>query len=197
MLVTRGTFAAHTMKVVTSPLRSEGAEPELRSEQLPAISEAPNQQPHQSSQRDNFTSLRRPGEGSALVELTRWIARSLAVFAVLSSAVLLLVGATPALTAVIRFAHLQAPRFRAVFSGPALSAVPLIFAGTAYVVLQTVLRPRGLELLKRLMLGSAFLLWGVVQLMPPGTLSSELGNLVIALYVIDLALIIRSDLLKS
>ena len=48
------------------------------------------------------------------------------------------------------------------------------------------MRPRPLELFKRVMLAAAFLLWGIVQLMPAGNLASELGNLVIALYVIDL-----------
>jgi len=54
-----------------------------------------------------------------------------------------------------------------------------------------------LELLKRLMLGAAFLLWGIVQLMPPGDLAAELGNLVIALYVVDLGLIIWTELQKN
>jgi hypothetical protein len=44
------------------------------------------------------------------------------------------------------------------------------------------------------MLGIAFLLWGVVQLMPVGDLAAELGNVVIALYVLDLGLIIWTDL---
>ena len=60
-----------------------------------------------------------------------------------------------------------------------------------------ILRPRPLELLKRVMLAAAFLLWGIVQLMPAGNLASELGNLVIALYVIDLGLIIWTDLEKN
>jgi hypothetical protein len=47
------------------------------------------------------------------------------------------------------------------------------------------------------MLGSAFLICGLVQLMPAGSLATELGSLVIALYVFDLALIIRGNLLNS
>ena len=47
------------------------------------------------------------------------------------------------------------------------------------------------------MLGIAFLLWGVVQLMPVSDLATELGNVVIALYVIDLGLIIWTDLEKN
>jgi hypothetical protein len=78
-----------------------------------------------------------------------------------------------------------------------LSALPLLLAGSSYLVLQAILRPRPLELLKRLMLGTAFLLWGVVQLMPASNLTAELGNVVIALYVVDLGLIIRTDLEKN
>jgi hypothetical protein len=63
--------------------------------------------------------------------------------------------------------------------------------------LQAIVRPRPLELLKRVMLAAAFLLWGIVQLMAAGNLASELGNLVIALYVIDLGLIIWTDLEKN
>jgi hypothetical protein len=44
------------------------------------------------------------------------------------------------------------------------------------------------------MLAFAFLLWGVVQLMPASDLATELGNIVIALYVIDLGLIIWTEL---
>jgi hypothetical protein len=47
------------------------------------------------------------------------------------------------------------------------------------------------------MLGAAFLLWGVVQLMPASDLATELGNLVIALYVVDLGLLIWTELQKN
>jgi hypothetical protein len=73
----------------------------------------------------------------------------------------------------------------------------LLLAGSSYLVLQAILRPPPLELLKRIMLGVAFLLWGVVQLMPASDLATELGNVVIALYVIDLGLIIWTDLEKN
>ena len=78
-----------------------------------------------------------------------------------------------------------------------LSALPLLLAGSSYLMLQAILRPRPLELLKRVMLAIAFLLWGVVQLMPPSNLATELGNAVIALYVIDLGLIIWVELQKN
>jgi hypothetical protein len=143
------------------------------------------------------SSIRRPGEGPPLQELLRWIARSLAVLAVLSSFALLCVGATPLLTSLPT--HIAKAAFRgwALVKSLPLSALPLLLAGSSYVVLQAILRPRPLELLKRLMLGIAFLLWGVVQLMPASDLSAELGNVVIALYVVDLGLIIWTDLQKN
>jgi hypothetical protein len=143
---------------------------------------------------DHPSSMRRPGEGPAIEELLRWLARTLAILALLSSFALLCVGATPWLTRLPEHIAKAATRAWALVKNVPLSALPLLFAGSSYIVLQAMLRPRPLELLKRLMLGTAFLLWGVVQLMPSGDLATELGNVVIALYVVDLGLIIWSDL---
>jgi hypothetical protein len=136
-------------------------------------------------------SMRRPAEGPPHQELLRWLIRSVAVIAVVGSFALLCVGATPFLTVLP-----AAIRAWALLRNGPISSLPLLFAGFAYIVLQAVLRPRPLELLKRLMLGAAFLLWGVVQLMPTSDLATELGNLVIALYVFDLGLMIWTDLRK-
>jgi hypothetical protein len=143
------------------------------------------------------SSMRRRGERSPLEELVRWLARSLAVLAVLSSVALLCVGATPLLSSLPTYIAKAAFHGWALVKNLPLSSLPLLLAGSSYVLLQAILRPRPLELLKRLMLGMAFLLWGVVQLMPPGDLAVELGNLVIALYVVDLGLIIWTDLQKN
>jgi hypothetical protein len=142
------------------------------------------------------SSMRRLGEGPA-VELLRWLARSFAILALLSSFALLCVGATPWLTRLPAHIAKVATRVWALVKNVPLSALPLLFAGSSYIVLQAILRPQPLELLKRLMLGAAFLLWGVVQLMPAGNLSTELGNVVIALYVVDLGLIIWTELEKK
>jgi len=72
-------------------------------------------------------------------------------------------------------------------SAAAISAAPLLLVGTSFLFVQPVLRPRRVELLKNVILAATFLLWGAVQLMPQNTLSFRLGNLVIALYVLDLA----------
>jgi hypothetical protein len=75
-----------------------------------------------------------------------------------------------------------------------LSAMPLLLVGGSYIALQGVLRPAPIELVKRLLLGSAFVLWGIVQLMPPAPIATDLGDLVIALYVLDLGFIIQAEL---
>jgi len=143
---------------------------------------------------DHPSSMRRAGEGPPLDELLRWLARSLVVLALLSSVALLCVGATPLLTSLPTHIVKVALRGWALIKNVPLSALPLLLAGSSYILLQGILRPQPLELLKRLMLGAAFLLWGVVQLMPASNLATELGNVVIVLYVVDLGLIIWTDL---
>jgi hypothetical protein len=73
------------------------------------------------------------------------------------------------------------------FSAPMISAAPLLLIGVSFLVVQTMRRPRWTELLKNILLAAAFLLWGIVQLMEQNALSKRLGNVVIALYVLDLA----------
>jgi hypothetical protein len=107
----------------------------------------------------------------------------LAVLAVVSGAVLLLVDALP---------HLLPAWPRAP-----LSAAPLVLIGIAYISLQPLVRPRPLELLKRMMLGGAFILWGIDQLLPPGHLTTVIGDVVITLYVVDLGLIIKSHVQRE
>jgi hypothetical protein len=60
--------------------------------------------------------------------------------------------------------------------------------------LQPLVRPQPLDLLKRMLLGMAFILWGSDQLLPVGLLATVLGDVVIVLYVLDLGLIIRDHL---
>src|ERR1700676_450908 len=73
------------------------------------------------------------------------------------------------------------------FSAPVISAAPLLLIGVSFLVVQLMLRPRWTELLKNVLLAAAFILWGVVQLLKKSALSERLGNIVIALYVLDLA----------
>jgi hypothetical protein len=75
----------------------------------------------------------------------------------------------------------------------AISSAPLLLVGTSFLILQPILRPRLMELLKNLLLAATFLLWGAIQFMPQNARSIRLGNVVIALYVLDLAWVILSS----
>lgn len=98
-------------------------------------------------------------------------------FAAVIVGIVLLVGDAAGLTG--RAAH--AP----------ISAAPLLMVGAAFMAVLPLTRPGWREFLKRGMVGVAFILWGIAQLMPPGTAATTLGDLVITLYVIDLALVIH------
>jgi len=81
-----------------------------------------------------------------------------------------------------------------------ISAAPLLLVGASFLFLQPIIRPRLMELLKNVLLAVTFLLWGAIQFMPQNTMSKRLGNVVIALYVLDLAWVIlgsRTSLKKS
>ena len=75
--------------------------------------------------------------------------------------------------------------FTALPHAPA-EASPLLFIGTAYLGLQALLRPKPLDLFKALIISSAFILWGVDQLLPGGRVATTLGDVVVTLYVLDL-----------
>jgi hypothetical protein len=157
----------------------------------------PAGQCHLAHDHDSQNSFKRSDEPSAPLKLGRWLIRSLLILAVVACPVLLAVGATPLLTgwsSHIAGASEQSWRFLKTIPW---SAPPLLLIGCAYILLQAIVRPRPLELLQRLMLGCAFILWGITQLMPSNALSMELGNVVITLYVVDLALIIWSELGKT
>jgi hypothetical protein len=135
-----------------------------------------------------------PAQAYRPQRMVGWIAGSLMVGAMLASAVLLLADAGPNLAAFFKLLVVLAPRAWALLDHAPLSAMPLLLAGGSYIALQAALRPAPMELIRRLMLGSAFVLWGIVQLMPPSTLATHLGDLVIALYVFDLGLMVQAEL---
>jgi len=68
-----------------------------------------------------------------------------------------------------------------------LPAFPLLAIGISFLVVQTTARQRRSQLLKNLLLAATFLLWGVVELLPANATSKTLDELVIALFVVDLA----------
>ncbi len=67
-----------------------------------------------------------------------------------------------------------------------ISAAPLLLIGLAFLSFQLLIRPKPLELLKAFIVSAAFILWGVVQLLPVGWIATMLGDVVIVLYVVDL-----------
>jgi hypothetical protein len=69
----------------------------------------------------------------------------------------------------------------------AISALPLLTVGLSFLLVQAMIRPRRAEFLRNLLIVAAFLLWGVVQLIEHNPLSKSLGDVVIALYVVELA----------
>lgn len=75
-------------------------------------------------------------------------------------------------------------------SAAVISAVPLLLVGASFLILQPIIRPRFADLLKNALLAATCLLWGTIQLMPKNAASMRLGNVVIVLYVLDLAWVI-------
>jgi hypothetical protein len=106
----------------------------------------------------------------------QWMSRGLALLALAAGIALLLRDATPDVLRSLPPAT--------------LSAAPLLLVGAAFLILQPVIRARRNELLKNMVLAGTFLLWGAIQLMPQNAVALRLGNLVIALYVLDLAWVI-------
>ena len=80
---------------------------------------------------------------------------------------------------------------------PAISAAPLLLIGVSCLIFQAMLRPRWTELVRNILLAAAFLLWGAVQLMQQSALSKILGDVVIALYVLDLAWVILAGIYST
>jgi hypothetical protein len=78
-----------------------------------------------------------------------------------------------------------------------LSAAPLLLIGAASLGFQVLTRPEPLELFKALLVSLAFILWGIDQMLPPGWLTTTVGDVVITLYVIDLGWIMGSALLTQ
>ena len=75
-----------------------------------------------------------------------------------------------------------------------ISAAPLLFIGAAYLGFQVLLRPKPLDLFKALVVSSAFILWGVDQLLPGGRFATTLGDVVITMYVLDLGWVMIDSL---
>ena len=115
-----------------------------------------------------------PGLGARVL---RRVAIGCAGASLLSSLLLLVQDATPVLTGSVRHTW--------------LAASALLLAGTACIGLASAVRAHPKDVILRLSLGSAFILWGVQQLLHESRLSALLGDIVIVLFVVDLSAIIE------
>ena len=75
-----------------------------------------------------------------------------------------------------------------------LGAVALIMIGCSYVGLQMISRRPRHELVKAILLGSAFAVWGGEQLLPASRWTTVMDTAVIAIFVADLGKIIFDEL---
>ncbi len=75
-----------------------------------------------------------------------------------------------------------------------ISSAPLLLIGVAYLAFQVLIRASLLDLFKALIVSSAFIFWGIDQLLPQGWFATTLGDVVIVLYVIDLGWIMMGRL---
>ena len=71
-----------------------------------------------------------------------------------------------------------------------LGALPLAMIAITYLVYQIVRRPRWRELVKAILLAAAFFLWAANQLWPNSALATLWNDIAIALFVLDVFLVI-------
>jgi hypothetical protein len=80
---------------------------------------------------------------------------------------------------------------------PVHAALPLALIGLSYTLLQfSSARPNG-ELLKGVLLGVAFMLWGAELVLPRGALATRIDCLVVLIFVGDLGYIIAEHLRRK
>lgn len=82
------------------------------------------------------------------------------------------------------------PRLFPARAHDALGAFPLALIAVAYLIYQTAHRPPVREFLKAIMLAVAFLFWAANQLWPNYRLSTLFNDIAIALFVLDVFLVI-------
>ena len=83
-----------------------------------------------------------------------------------------------------------APQLFPARSHDILAAFPLAMIALAYLVYQAAHRPAPMELLKAILLAIAFLLWAANQLWPDLPQATLFNDIAIALFVLDVFLVI-------
>lgn len=86
------------------------------------------------------------------------------------------------------------PNFAQTSMHTRISAASLLLAGCGWLTLQAVRRPNAAALVKGVMLGLAFVFWGIDQLLRPGMVATILGDLVIVLFIVDLTWMMMGEL---
>jgi hypothetical protein len=71
-----------------------------------------------------------------------------------------------------------------------LGALPLALIAITYLLYQAVKRPIAVELIKAALLAAAFLLWAANQFWPEARPATLLNDLAIALFVLDIVLVV-------
>lgn len=107
----------------------------------------------------------------------RWLALGLVYVSLASAVALLALDATP--------------RFLQSSARPVVAATALVAIAAAFLTAQIVLRPAPRELVKRVLLSIAFLLWGANAVFPQYAWAALLNDAAVALFVLDLAVITR------
>jgi cytochrome c oxidase assembly factor CtaG len=74
-----------------------------------------------------------------------------------------------------------------------LAAFPLAMIAVAYLLYQAVRRPTAIEFIKALMLAAAFLCWAANQLWPDRREATLLNDIAIALFVLDVFLVMAGS----
>jgi hypothetical protein len=71
-----------------------------------------------------------------------------------------------------------------------LGALPLVMIAITYLIYQMVHRPPWRELVKAILLAAAFIFWAANQLWPDSSLATLWNDIAIALFVLDVFLVI-------
>jgi hypothetical protein len=99
-------------------------------------------------------------------------------------------GAVTLATVVVLFAWDAFPRLFPTRAHDVLGALPLCLIALAYLTYQVVRRPSVRELAKAILLAIAFLFWGANQCWPDVRSATVFNDMAIALFVLDVFLVI-------
>ena len=108
--------------------------------------------------------------------MTLWLGRGLALVALATAAILVVLDLTPGFTTKTEHTF--------------LAAAPLALVSLANLVYHAARRPGLMEMVKALLLSSAFGFWSLNQLLPTLPVAPLLNDLAIALFVLDVTLIV-------